>query len=161
MPFDCAGLFSHHFWFILSSVTQYKMLKQCPELIYNVPTLVTWRKQEVLDRLVYQILRQTSSASLSFFQLPTLIYPELMLRPCSISSDRCRIISAFLAYSQLGIGYLAGVLAGQTNSTLLMPPLSERGETKVVQPFIGTDRVHIQARKENKNTSFLKKGAWF
>lgn len=70
-----------------------------------------------------------------------------MLRPCSISSDRCRINSAFLAYSLLGVGYLAGVLAGQINSRLLMPPLRERGETKVVQPFIGIDRVHIRARK--------------
>lgn len=69
-----------------------------------------------------------------------------MLRPCSIS-DRCRINSAFLAYSLLGVGYLAGVLAGQTNSTLLMAPLSERGETKVVQHFIGIDRVHKWARK--------------
>lgn len=62
----------------------------------------------------------------------------------------CRIISAFLAYSQLGVGYMAGVLAGQTNSTLLMPPLSERGETKVVQPSIGTDRVHIRAEMKIK-----------
>lgn len=69
--------------------------------------------------------------------------PRTNTKPCSISSDRRRIDSAFLACSL----YLAGVLAGWTNSTLLMPPLNERGETKVVQPFIGIDRVHIWARK--------------
>lgn len=42
---------------------------------------------------------------------------------------------------------MAGVLAGQTNSTLLMPPLGEREENKVVQTFIGIGRVHIWARK--------------
>lgn len=96
-----------------------------------------------------------------------------MLRPCSISSDRCRINSAFLACSQLGVGYLAGVLAGQTNSTWLMPPLSERGETKVVEPFMGIDTVVEKGGKvleapqksagsiTDKNTSSLKKGAWF
>lgn len=76
-----------------------------------------------------------------------LCLPPLCTQNCSISSDRHRINSAFLAYSLLGVGYFADGLAGQINSMLLMPPLRERGETKVVQPFIGIDRLHIQSRK--------------
>lgn len=57
-----------------------------------------------------------------------------MLRPSSLSFDRYTINSAPLV---LYLVYLAGVLAGQTHSFLLMPLVAEsspieRRETKVV-----------------------------
>jgi len=108
--------------------------------------------REVLRWLSYQIVWPTSSAQILWTMSATPVRTEPRVRPSSISFGRCRTNSVSLVSVLLGVGRLAGVLAGQTNSTLLLPLVSEsspveRGETKAVPPLLGTDRSHICSRK--------------